>query len=367
MFVNELEVPAKGGGSKKLRPCSVLSKIPKAKYPAITEEEEHISIPLQALCCAIFDAVLVHMLNAVAPGVWHSVKVALCESLSTNKIPLTLSILEQQYAYADVICLQECSAVFGAAFSSSEVLSSRFHLLAPAELDTKRDQNSLVLIRRDSFQGSGVQEITAEVVERAKSLGAGLSPGDLYAAIVPASSRDSNQTPFLIASFHGDTDGLMTLPVFESICNEREARGEPKLRLIFAMDANAYCKGIEGKKLGAAELATALQARGLCDCWSGHAAVAPHECCTTFNARTYLQPQLNKAVSRGKAGSDPNTDRNPKDYIIFDGAQYSAVGEPERDNTGTRGAFDPESPFPTLHFPSDHAVLAASICPAQKN
>lgn len=367
MFVNDLEVPAKGGGSKKLRPCATFSKIPKAKYPAITEEEETISIPLQALCCAIFDAVLVHMLNMVAPGVWHNVKAALCESLSTNKIPLTLSILETQYAYADVICLQECAASFSGAISSSEVLNSRFHLLVPAELDSKRDQNSLVLIRRDSFRGDAVEEITADVVARAKAAGAGLSPGDLYAAIVPAASHDADQAPFLIASFHGDTDGLMTLPVLEAVYAARESRGDPKPRLIFAMDANAYCKGVEGKKLGAAELLKACNARGLNDCWSGNAAAAPQECCTTFNARTYLQPQLNKAVSRGKAGSDPNTDRNPKDYIIFDISQYSSDGVPERDNTGTRGVFDKDSPFPTLHFPSDHAVLAARIRPAQKS
>merc|ERR1711870_114909 len=148
-----------------------------------------------------------------------------------------------------------------------------------------------------------------------------------------------------------------TLPVLEALLSEREALGD--LRLIIAMDANAYSKGIKGKKLGADELAEVFKARGLDDCWRGQAAVAPQECCTTFNARTYLQPQLNKAVSRGKAGSDPNTDRNPKDYIIFDSTQYSAAEPPKRDNTGTRGVFDPESPFPTLHFPSDHAVLAA--------
>merc|ERR1712187_105088 len=76
-----------------------------------------------------------------------------------------------------------------------------------------------------------------------------------------------------------------------------------------------------------------------------------------MGARTYLQPQLNKAVTRGSAASDPNTDRNPKDYIVYDKTQLEPDGTPERDNTGTRGKFDADAPFPTLHFPSDHAVL----------
>merc|ERR1712190_653765 len=144
---------------------------------------------------------------------------------------------------------------------------------------------------------------------------------------------------------HGDTDGMMTLPVLEAICAERTRDGQPTPRLIFGLDANSYTKGVEGKKLGAAELLESCKLRGLGDCWSGRTAEAPSQCYTTFNARTYLQPQLNKAVSRGKSGSDPNTDRNPKDYIIFDPAQYSPDGAPQRDNTGTKGAFDPESPF----------------------
>ena len=37
-----------------------------------------------------------------------------------------------------------------------------------------------------------------------------------------------------------------------------------------------------------------------------------------------MQPQLNKAVSRAAAATDPSTDKNPKDYIVFDGAQLEA-------------------------------------------
>ena len=39
---------------------SRLETNPRAKYPALTAQEEAISIPLQALCLAVFDAILIH-------------------------------------------------------------------------------------------------------------------------------------------------------------------------------------------------------------------------------------------------------------------------------------------------------------------
>eukprot|EP00966_Prymnesium_polylepis_P180992 4192188-Prymnesium_polylepis.1 len=50
-------------------------KIKKDKYPAVSEAEEAISIPLQALCIGVFDAILVHMLNTLSPtGGWQRLK-----------------------------------------------------------------------------------------------------------------------------------------------------------------------------------------------------------------------------------------------------------------------------------------------------
>jgi hypothetical protein len=43
----------------------MLQPIKKAKYPDITEAEEKVSLPLQTMCGAIFDAILVHMMNTV--------------------------------------------------------------------------------------------------------------------------------------------------------------------------------------------------------------------------------------------------------------------------------------------------------------
>ena len=52
----------------------LMATIKNAKYPAITPEEEAISIPLQTLCLAIFDSILVHMLNEVSPTHWQRIR-----------------------------------------------------------------------------------------------------------------------------------------------------------------------------------------------------------------------------------------------------------------------------------------------------
>lgn len=364
MFSQELEIPAKGGSTTKARPCSMLEVIPRNKYPAVTEEEERISVPLQTLCCAIFDAILVHMLNAVGPTTWHGVKMSLCRTLSTNKVALTISILETQYVECDIVFLQECSAVFVDAIASTPTLAAEFDVLTPASMDSKRDQNSLILVSRRRFDASAAVEVTSTVEAKMKeATGITLAKGDLCAYVVPPAAGGDGGAGWLLCSFHGDTDGLMTVPVVSAVVATRSESGP--LRLAMGMDANSYCAGVPGKKLGAAEFVQACADAGLAECWHGRCAEAPRECCTTFNARTYLQPQLNKAVSRSAAAADPNTDKNPKDYIVFDAQQLEAEGQPLRDNQGVRGSFDPDAPFPTLRFPSDHAALLATLRPKQ--
>ena len=63
-------------------PSSLLQRIKRAKYPALSAEEEAISIPLQTLCQAIFDAVLVHIVNLVSPsGKWQQLQQQMCAYL----------------------------------------------------------------------------------------------------------------------------------------------------------------------------------------------------------------------------------------------------------------------------------------------
>merc|ERR1712087_943192 len=77
---------------------------------------------------------------------------------------------------------------------------------------------------------------------------------------------------------------------------------------------------------------------------------------TTFNARTYLQPQLNKAAKSNELAL--KGDRNPKDFVLM--SRHFKVAGLWRDNTG-RGEYVEDMVFPSLDFPSDHAALAADL------
>jgi hypothetical protein len=79
-------------------------------------------------------------------------------------------------------------------------------------------------------------------------------------------------------------------------------------RLVFGLDANAYKAPAPGKQLGYAEFVTFYEEAGLGSCWG--AAPDVNKMLTTFNARTYLQPQLNKAVKMSE--KHLKGDVNPK-------------------------------------------------------
>lgn len=62
-------------------------------------------------------------------------------------------------------------------------------------------------------------------------------------------------------------------------------------------------------------------------------------------------------------------DRNPKDFIIFFAADF-AVRRVAKDNTGQRGKYTDGMVFPTLAFPSDHAITSTelvSLLPSKGN
>ena len=75
------------GSSTSSHPAAMLQKIKRAKYPKVTEQEEIISIPLQTLCQAIFDAVLVHIVNSVSPDAsWQPLRTQMCNALNKGKV-----------------------------------------------------------------------------------------------------------------------------------------------------------------------------------------------------------------------------------------------------------------------------------------
>jgi hypothetical protein len=53
-------------------------------------------------------------------------------------------------------------------------------------------------------------------------------------------------------------------------------------------------------------------------------------------------------------------DRNPKDFIVFFAADF-AVRNVAKDNTGQRGKYTDGMVFPTLAFPSDHAITSTEL------
>merc|ERR1719410_1021369 len=149
MFVNKLSIPQGDGSNVDQIPYQMLNPIKKAKYPDITEEEEKVSLPLQTMCGAIFDGILVHMMNTVSePDIWQPLKTTIVESLNKQKVPKTLAILEQQYLTSDIIMLQEVSTAF-INLAKMSPIGNQFHVIAPKDMDSTRDQNSVILLNKE--------------------------------------------------------------------------------------------------------------------------------------------------------------------------------------------------------------------------
>jgi len=352
MFRAEIEQNAKGGGTKRSRVCSLLGPIKHSKYPAISLEEEAISIPLQMLCQAIFDAVQVHILNTVAPGVWFGIHSELCDKLGRRKMPLTLAILESRYADRDVVFLQEVAAIFVDMLEGSQAITAGYHVVKPAKMDAKRDQNSVVPLNKAMFAVDTVAEVTEEVVAAltAKDM---VMDGDILGLKV----EDNDGGSYFMASFHGDTNGLATIPTVEALQAVAKGPGYEDHHVLWGLDANAHFTADGGKRLGVEDWQAKLHELGLS---SGSGMDLPEEgCYTCYNARTYLQAQLNKACKSNEIRA--TGDVNPKDFIVFQPERYE-LGQVKKDNTGEE-RFIPDTAFPTLTFPSDHAVLACDLVP----
>ena len=154
--------------------------------------------------------------------------------------------------------------------------------------------------------------------------------------------------PYVIVSFHGDTNGLATIPVLRAV-NSYMTKSAPGARLIFGLDANVYETGVPGKFQSVQEFGDEYAKFGYTSNWGDKPVPNAY---TTYNARTYLQPQLNKAV---KSKETFKGDVNPKDHILFDKGTWT-VKHNRKDNTG-RGEYIEDIVFPTLEFPSDHGII----------
>ena len=306
------------------------------------------------MCGAIFDAILVHMMNTVSPpDVWQEIKRTMVSELNKKKFPHTLEILERTYMDSDIITLQEASSSFVDMMSKS-MIGTKFHVVSPANMDTARDQNSVILLNRDTFPGGPSREITS-IVENSFTPGVEVpvAKGDILAIV----TSDLDGIPFVVASFHGDTNGLATEPVLDAIMKTLNDDSElVKHQLIFGLDANTYERAKPKKQESVVKWGKHYVKQGLTSCWGD---VPNPSNYTTYNARTYLQPQLNKACKM----EDKRTmgDVNPKDFILFKKKAFEVVST-WKDNTGEKKYVE-DMAFPTLTFPSDHAILSTIIQP----
>jgi hypothetical protein len=353
MFDDKVKIKT-GEGIEEKAPFEMLQPIKKAKYPEITEQEETDSLPLQTMCGAIFDAILVYMMNTVEePEKWQGLKATMVENLNKKKVPHTLHILEDTYSDSDIITLQEVSSSFIDQARASK-LGKMFHIIAPMDLDAVRDQNSVIFLNKESFpKGAGV-EITS-LVESSfpEGVKVPVAKGDILA--ITATNKYGVQ--LVVASFHGDTNGLATKPVLDAVvkamADDKALSGH---RLVFGMDANTYENGKPGKQQDVLDYAKHYTSMGLTSCWGDTPNPSNY---TTYNARTYLQPQLNKACKSTEKRE--KGDVNPKDFIIFPKGDFTVL-KTWKDNTGKKEYIE-DMAFPTLDFPSDHGLLSTILEP----
>lgn len=351
---------SEGKGAKTTLVRDMLSKISHSKYPAISVEEEEISIPLQTMCLAIFDSILVHMLNHAAPA-WQPLRSNLCNKLNLHKADRTIEILEESYIGENVVFLQEVDTSLVKKIETSRSLGRTFEVITPSSMDADRGQNSIILLRKDMFMDT--KEITEAVVSQSRQMrtgndspagskkhsGPALEPGDL---IVLSATRRSDRSKFILASFHGDTNGLATKDVLAAV-HHYAVSAAPDHKLLFGMDANSYAAP-SSDQLGVEDFGSFYTGLKLNSCYGK--TPSPRNF-TTFHARTYLQTQLNKAITAEE--KDSKGDKNPKDFIVFFDGDFDVVST-TKDNTGRRNYVE-NMVFPTLDFPSDHGITSTVL------
>ena len=129
VFTKKIQV-SKKGTVKTSNIYELFQPIKQSKYPSITTDEEKISIPLQTMALAIFDGILVHMLNQLSPAHWQRIRTDICSNLNKKKSEHSLTILENTYGDYDVAFLQEVSGNFRM-LSQNRSISEKFDIFSP--------------------------------------------------------------------------------------------------------------------------------------------------------------------------------------------------------------------------------------------
>lgn len=165
-------------------------------------------------------------------------------SLYDNKTARTLAILAA--GRHDVAFVQEAASAFpAAAQAASSPLHASHFVVAPSAC-SKSDQNSLVLLSRVAFDPGSVRELSDRALALCPTANVPVAPGDLLAVSVEAvaagpadfSAPGEAPTKYLLGSFHGDTNGLASLPVLRAM--HALAQQMPDHTLVFGLDANTH-------------------------------------------------------------------------------------------------------------------------------
>jgi len=314
------------------------------KYAAFGDEAAFLSLNVALL--AVFDALLIFMLFELESSTkikWQAIKRKLGTVLNEQKLSRTVSILRAQYGRHDVLFLQEVRGNF------AERMLPEFHVLFPAK-KSKNNQSSVICLSKARFERHEVVEVT-DAFFAAYSGKMDIGRGDLVVY---------RAAGFLFASFHGDTGGMATADVVRTV-HRVHAAEHSDCRLIFGLDANTYSAAVaDGKKKYSAEaLCALLEELSMESCFGGECPVEH----TTNGPRTYLQPQLNKAVRRKDIDGDHVVFRAPKDWILWSSKDADCAPRSlRRDNTG-HGTYRKDRCYviPSSGFPSDHAIVSAEI------
>lgn len=446
MFLDSISLKRKGSNGVQVQDVKIyeiIQPIKKSKYPAITEDEEKISKPLQVMTLAIFDSILVHMMNVIEKDLnikqkssikWSNIRSTICNKLNKNKNHRIVEILtSNHYSSHDVIFLQEVGKTFFTTVSKDTKFNELFDLHSPAEAKMERDQNSIVLLKKDKYQF--IKDITQDIIdtyekdydilsqqlEKLKSDTAlvlsnsqgnkrnlkdssssssskirnpylsydmtlpkslPIDPGDLF--VIHVEEKQSSSSPqYALASFHGDTNGLSSKLILYLI-NYYLLYKLPNVKLLYGLDGNTYNYPSSDQQ-GVYDFNLFYRQLHMNSCYNVNPAKVNNEVSlrsnkdnenkvdelsyfnkqvfellnhsTTFHARTYLQSQLNKAISYSER--DVKGDRNLKDYILFYSNDFEVLDR-WSDNTGDAKYIE-KMVFPTLQFPSDHGILSTIL------
>ncbi|KAF4735548.1 hypothetical protein FOZ62_016014 [Perkinsus olseni] len=301
-----------------------------AHIPTLSVEKYNIASPYRenyrafsVVGLAVFDSLLIAIAERTSVD-WRDMRLGRIGCVSQRPQQLVNYVAQHLLGAEDVIMLQEVSDDIQNRILSVDEAGG-YELIAESNSSGAK-QRSVILIKK----GCGL-EIDVDASERAREAmraegeRQGLASGDLSVAVVST----PNDPPLLLASFHGDTNGRLTIPtlkVFSSL----------GLPLLAGVDANCYANPTSGN-LAVVDFLKAVTDTGL---------YHTQPLTTTRNLRTPLQAQSAKTNV---------LDQNPKDYILLTNAGMT-IEKSSVDDGGSGG-----QSLPNLHFPSDHAIVKAEI------